>query len=209
MSDVVVLSGGLDSAVALGEVVASGRTPVALTFDYGQTHVREVQAARALAEHFGVEWRTQRVPVFSGSALTGDRAMPLAEYDSATMSDTVVHARNLVFASLAVALAGEGGSVTLGVHGGDHHLYPDCRPEFWRGLGQVVAQAYAVALRTPFIDWTKAQIVRRGAGLGVPLHLTFSCYVGGPEHCGQCGTCRERREAFSEAQVPDPTRYVT
>lgn len=208
MNAVVVLSGGLDSAVALAEVKAAGLTPLAVTFDYGQSHAREVLAARALAEHYGVDWRVQHVPVFTGSALTGDRALPLAGYDEATMSDTVVHGRNLVFASLAVALAGEGGSVTLGVHGGDHHIYPDCRPEFWRGLERVVAQAYAVALRAPFIDWTKTQIVRRGAVLGVPFHLTYSCYVGGQEHCGKCGTCRERREAFSEAQVTDPTRYA-
>lgn len=208
MTHIVVLSGGLDSTVALAHALLQRRDVRTVTFDYGQTHSVELEAARRVAAHYHVPHRVISVPgILHGSALTGQGDIPRGGYDAENMSTTVVHGRNLLFASLAIAASAPGGSVTLGVHGGDHHLYPDCRPEFWHDLDHLASEAYDTRLDTPFLHWSKADIVRHGADLQVPLHLTYSCYVGGPEHCGQCGTCIERREAFTAAGVPDLTRY--
>lgn len=210
--DIVVLSGGLDSTTALAVALKGCRElPVAIFFDYGQRHLdRELAAARDVAEHYGIELRV--VPtrgIMSGSSLTdADKRVPREGYDEESMASTVVQGRNLLFAAVAIAASAEGGRVWLGVHGGDHHLYPDCRPEFWEGLTLLAQTAYATQIVTPFLHLSKSDIASRGADLDAPLHLTYSCYEGGEEHCGECGTCHERREAFSLAGIPDPTEYA-
>ena len=210
MTHIVVLSGGLDSTVALAHALLEEGSDVrAVTFDYNQTHTVELEAARRVAVHYSVPHRLIPIPgVLHGSALTGERPVPRVGYDEESMSDTVVHGRNLLFTSLAIAASTPGGAVTLGVHGGDHHLYPDCRPEFWEDLSHLARAAYGTRLHVPFLHWSKADIIAHGQDLQVPLDLTYSCYVGGSLHCGQCGTCSERRESFRRAGVSDPTTYV-
>lgn len=206
---VAVLSGGVDSTVTLARALdAPGLPVIALSFDYGQTHRVELEAAASIAETLSVPHEVIDVTgLLTGGALLGDGDVPLGHYEGETMRSTVVHARNMLFASLAVSRAGEGGEVWLGVHGGDHHIYPDCRPSFWDPYREAVRAAYATKIVTPYIYADKAEIVREGAVLGAPLALTWSCYQGGERQCGQCGTCEERRWAFELAGVDDPTDY--
>lgn len=213
MTTIVVFSGGLDSTTALTQALweaPEGEPVVAMGFAYGQRHLKELGAARAIAAALEVPFREVAVPVgmASGSLLASSEGdVPLGPYEGEGMASTVVHGRNLLFASLAVAAAGAGGKVFLGVHGGDHDLYPDCRPEFWNALSGLVREAYRVELVTPYLNMTKAEIVGEADRLGAPLGMTWSCYLGGDLHCGECGTCRERRAAFEAAGVTDPTDY--
>jgi len=142
--------------------------------------------------------------LLSGSALTFDSEVPKSAYDADSMADTVVPGRNLLFASLAVAQARQGDRVYLGVHGGDHDLYPDCRPEFWDRLTALVNDAYGVEIVTPFLHSSKSEVVASATRLSAPLHLTWSCYEGGDDPCRECGTCVEREQAFREAGAVDP-----
>ena len=206
----VVLSGGLDStsvlALALEDYPADQVT--AVSFDYGQRHKKELIAAARIAEHYGV--RHSVVPLeglLSGSALLYQEALPEGHYAEDTMKATVVNGRNLLFASTAIAATPEGGEVWLGVHAGDHFIYPDCRPEFWMPLKEVVRGAYQVELVTPFLFKTKAKGLEAGLALGAPVELSWSCYAGGDVHCGKCGTCVERAEAFDFIGADDPTEY--
>lgn len=204
---VVIFSGGLDSSTLLAYVLAEHprNNVLALTFGYGQTHTKEVIAAKELADYFGVAWKYMTIPdVFPESALLGDRQMPRGEYNETNMADTVVHGRNLLFASYGVALAGEDGTVWVGVHSGNHHLYGDCRPSFWVPFRDAVMEAYNVKVSTPFLTLSKTEIVDKGLSLGVPYELTWSCYAGGKEPCGECGTCKERKAAFVELGELDP-----
>lgn len=141
----------------------------------------------------------------------GAGAVPEGNYDSKNMSSTVVPFRNGIMLSVAVGLAASRklAKVVLGNHGGDHFIYPDCRSEFIDAMCKAACLGTdgKVEVRSPFDGITKADIVKIGADLGVPFELTYSCYKGGKNHCGKCGTCRERREAFESAGVPDPTKY--
>lgn len=207
---VVVLSGGVDSTVTLARVLNEPGPPViALSFDYGQTHRVELASARDVAAYFSIPHEIIDVAgLLRGGSLLGEGEIPLGHYADESMKSTVVHARNMLFASLAVSRAGEGGEVWLGVHGGDHHIYPDCRPTFWEPYSEAVRAAYSVEIVTPYLSADKTEIARDSARFGAPVHLTWSCYQGGPLQCGACGTCVERREAFALAGVPDPTTYV-
>lgn len=209
MSHIVVLSGGMDSATLLGLLGAQyAPTPNvhALAFDYGQRHRRELDAARAVAKHYGVPLRIVPLAgVLHGSALLDhDVEVPEGAYDHESMAATVVHGRNLLFASVAVALSQSDDDLWFGVHAGDHAIYADCRPDFWHPLSDIVRHAYRVTLHTPWLGLSKRQIAERGRLWGVPYELTWSCYVGGVKHCGRCGTCVERAEALLGF---DPTEY--
>ncbi len=205
----VVLSGGLDSTCALALTIEGGGEDVAaISFDYGQRHVRELEAAHAVAGFFRIPHRVMNLRGFlEGSALIGEEEVPEGHYSDESMSATVVNGRNLLFAATAVAQAIEGESVVFGVHAGDHPIYPDCRPDFWVPLARAVRDAYSVSLETPFIGLTKAELLTIGINAGAPVHLTWSCYQGEGRHCGRCGTCVERAEAFHLAGVDDPTIY--
>jgi 7-cyano-7-deazaguanine synthase len=201
-----VLSGGIDSTAALA--VFHGDTPLrAISFDYGQRHVRELDAARAVARHYDIPHQVIDIPILHGSALLGPVSVPDGHYAEDTMKATVVPGRNFVFVATAVAQGDEGDTVVFGVHAGDHPIYPDCRPAFWDAVASA-ASAYDVAVSTPFIDIDKAGVVAAGARADAPFALTWSCYKGGDVHCGKCGTCVERAEAFSLAGVDDPTEYA-
>jgi 7-cyano-7-deazaguanine synthase len=217
---VVSLSGGMDSATLLAHYYTTRDFDlVAVSADYGQRHRRELDFAAALANNYGAEHiRIDLQPVgklLSGSALTDPSVeVPEGHYAWETMLATVVPNRNMILASvlIGVAVARQARLVAFGIHSGDHAVYPDCRPEFVEALQRLAAIAndgfHPPTVEAPFVNISKTDIVRRGAELGVPYQLTWSCYKGGEAHCGVCGTCYERREAFRDAGVPDPTIYL-
>jgi 7-cyano-7-deazaguanine synthase len=188
-----------------------------LSFDYGQRHVKELESAAACARGLRVPHRVVDLrsvgAALSGSALTGEVAVPDGHYAEETMRITVVPNRNAIMLAVAfgMAAAQKAGAVAAAVHGGDHFIYPDCRPGFiaaFQAMQDAALEGYAdVRLWTPYVTGSKADIVRDGARLGVPFAETWSCYKGGVRHCGRCGTCVERREAFHLAGVDDPTDY--
>jgi len=212
----LIYSGGVDSTVLLAHLLAEGREVHCLSVDYGQRHRRELEAARAICAHYGVDHRLADLralaPLFGSNALTGGVKVPEGHYEEESMKATVVPNRNMLLISVATAWAVslKAESVAYGAHGGDHAIYPDCRPEFAEALDRAVRLAdwHEVRLERPFVKMDKAAIVRRGAELDVPFGLTWSCYVGGERHCGKCGTCVERKEAFRLAGVADPTDYA-
>jgi 7-cyano-7-deazaguanine synthase len=207
----------LDSTVLLYHLRADGDTVLALTVDYGQRHRVEISHAQRTCEALGAEWQLADLsPVahlLSGSSLTsGQVAVPHGHYAEDTMKQTVVPNRNMILLAVAGgwAIARRADRVAYAAHAGDHTIYPDCRPEFAQAVDRALRLAdwHEIQLHCPFIAMTKAQIVARGAALDVDFARTWSCYEGGPIHCGQCGTCFERREAFQRAGVPDPTHYA-
>ncbi len=215
MKLVLVYSGGLDSTVLLHHLLAEGHEIHCLGIDYGQRHRRELVSGQAICERLGVEYRvvdlTAIRPLLKGSSLTDSVSLPEGAYNIENMKSTVVPNRNMILLSLAIAWAASlrADAVAYAAHAGDHPLYPDCRPEFAQAMDRAAALCdwNPVRLLRPFIDMGKRDIVRRGAELGVPFELTWSCYQGGQRHCGRCGTCRERRDAFARAGISDPTEY--
>jgi 7-cyano-7-deazaguanine synthase len=215
---VLIHSGGMDSTVLLAHLVAEGREVHALSVDYGQRHRRELAAAAERCAYYQVPHRVADLrgvtSLFGANALTDAQvAVPEGHYEEASMKATVVPNRNMLLIATAAAWAMslKASAVAYGAHGGDHAIYPDCRPAFADALDQAIRLAdwHEVSLERPFVAMDKTAIVRRGAELGVPFALTWSCYVGGDRHCGKCGTCVERKEAFVRAGVPDPTVYAT
>jgi 7-cyano-7-deazaguanine synthase len=217
---VVIISGGLDSTTLVYHLRAQGSHVRMLSFDYGQLHRRELDCARRIAQDLQLSHRVVDLrPVaalLSGSALTDPGvAVPDGHYTDESMRATVVPNRNALMLDVAVAVAVTAGceAVAFGAHGGDHAIYPDCRPEFveaFTASARLANDGFLAAgfrVLAPFLRLSKADIVRLGAGYGVPFERTWSCYKGGARHCGTCGTCTERREAFQLAQVPDPTSY--
>ena len=217
---VVLLSGGLDSAVTLALVRLQGFRVHALTIDYGQRHSVEVHRAKHLAEWYDAEHRVLRVDLrdFGGSSLTSGIAVP-KEGLTQGIPNTYVPARNTIFLSLALAWAEvlEAAVIGLGVNAIDYSGYPDCRPEYLTAFEQLARLATragveggsAPTILAPLSGLSKTEIIRRGAELGVPFHLTHSCYDPTPDGaaCGECDACRIRRRGFEGAGVPDPTRY--
>ena len=208
----VIFSGGLDYTALLGAVIdAYGTHDVrAVSFDYGQRHTIELSKAVRIASHYGVAHHIIDVPnLLSSEALLASSTKPVPEgdYEPETMKDTVVQGRNLLFASLTIAQAQPGDVIWLGVHSGDHALYGDCKPEFWAHIIRAAQLGYKVHIETPYLNLTKAEIVANGDAIQAPFHLSYSCYQGGEKHCGQCATCLERRQAFTQAGIVDPTAY--
>ncbi len=213
---VALLSGGLDSTVTLGVAMREGFDPLAVSFDYGQRHSAELRAARAVAEAYGVPQRVLPLrELFRGSALTGDAAVPLDRSDEEIghgVPVTYVPARNLVFLSLALAIAEPlgAGDLFIGVNALDYSGYPDCRPEFIDAFAEAarLGTQSGVTVHTPLVHLTKADIVRLGVAVGAPLHLTLSCYQGTVPACGRCDACLLRRKGFAEAGMSDPIPYA-
>jgi len=217
---VVLVSGGLDSATTLAIARRDGFACYALTFDYGQRHRVELEAARRVAQQLAAADH-RIVPLdlswIGGSALT-DRSIAVPTSPGEGIPVTYVPARNTVFLAIALGWAEVLGARALyiGVNAVDYSGYPDCRPEYieaFQRLANVATRAgvegQPVSLHAPLIQMTKAQIIQAGTGLGVDFSLTTSCYDPGPggEACGRCDSCRLRREGFAEAGVADPTRY--
>ena len=221
---VVLLSGGLDSTTTLAVARSQGFALNALTFRYGQRHEAEVEAARRIADHFGV-CRHVVLPidlrVFGGSALTGNLEIPKGrspEEIGHGIPLTYVPARNTIFLSYALAWAEVLGSadIFLGVNALDYSGYPDCRPEYvaaYERMANLATKAGVegrrLTIHAPLIHFTKAEIIRKGLELGVDYRLTRSCYDPGPEGeaCGECDACRLRLKGFAENGLKDPAPY--
>ena len=211
-----VYSGGLDSTVCLYHLLKAGRTVECLNFFYGSKHnTRERAAAEAICAILNVPLRKIDLDFnalgFHSALLQSGFSVPEGHYADENMKQTVVPFRNGIMASIAVGLAESIGydAISLAVHAGDHTIYPDCRPTFFEGFSQ--AASYGtwknIAVLTPFILGSKITIVEEGAALDVPMFLTWTCYKGGEKHCGKCGACVERKEAFEKAGVRDLTVY--
>ena len=220
---IVLVSGGLDSATCLAIARAEGFRCHALSFSYGQRHQAEVAAAARVARHLGaVEHRVMQIDLaaFGGSALT-DRSLdvPMDGASTQPIPITYVPARNTVFLSFALAWAEvlRAHDVYIGVNAVDYSGYPDCRPEFIAAFEEMANLATREGLeggarlriRTPLIDLSKAEIIRRGTALGVDFAATVSCYQAEADGaaCGRCDACRLRRAGFEAAGLVDPTRY--
>jgi 7-cyano-7-deazaguanine synthase len=218
MKVVVLCSGGMDSVTALYRARREHEVIAAVSFDYGAKHnPREIPFA---AEHARAVGARHEIIVldfvnrlFASDLLQSGGKVPEGHYEAENMKQTVVPFRNAIMLSIACGFAesvgGEG--LVIAAHGGDHAIYPDCREEFMRAMGDAMRLGtYArLELLRPFIAMNKGEIAREGARLGVDFGRTWSCYKGGAVHCGKCGTCVERREAFAQAGLRDPTVYAS
>ena len=216
MKALVLFSGGLDSTVLAAQLLADGAETRLLSIDYGQRHAKELQQAEKIAEALGLPHRILRLPdlgpLLGGSSLTDDQVeLPEGHYAEESMKATVVPNRNMILLALAGghALSLGFNTIAYAAHAGDHTIYPDCRPEFADAMESALGLAdwEKLSLHRPFVHLSKTDLVKKGAELGAPLHLTWSCYAGREKHCGKCGTCVERKEAFALAKVTDPTEY--
>ncbi|MBB3355877.1 7-cyano-7-deazaguanine synthase QueC [Rhizobium lentis] len=217
MKTIVVCSGGLDSVSLAHRMAAEEQLIGLVSFDYGQRHRKELDFAARCAARLAVPHHIVDIAAIgghlSGSALTDNVEVPDGHYAEETMKATVVPNRNAIMLAIAFGLAAaqKADAVAVAVHGGDHFIYPDCRPSFIDAFQRMQNEAldgYAsVKLLAPYVEISKTDIVADGAKHGTPFAETWSCYKGGSLHCGRCGTCVERREAFHLAGVADPTEY--
>ena len=216
---IAVVSGGLDSVTMAYQLASQGEELNIVAFDYGQRHRKELAGAKRCASHLGFEYNEVDLRgvgrLLTGSALTDAIDVPHGHYAAPNMAITIVPNRNAIFLTVAygIAVARDATAVATAVHGGDHYIYPDCRAEFLASFNDMQRLACvgtgnpSLHLETPFVNCTKGDIVRIGAELNVPFNQTWSCYEGEDLHCGKCGTCVERQEAFQVADVDDPTIY--
>ena len=211
---IIILSGGMDSVTLLH--YRKDRIALAVSFDYGSNHnAREIECARKQCEMLGIEHLV--IPLefmgkyFKSSLLEGAEKIPEGHYADDNMKSTVVPFRNGIMLSIACGLAESRGllHVMMANHGGDHAIYPDCRPEFVASMSDAMRNGTyeGVDILAEFTNITKSDIARLGKRLGVDYSLTYSCYKGGEKHCGKCGTCVERKEAMALAGIEDPTDY--
>lgn len=213
---IVSLSGGMDSATVLAEALQRHRVPTAVSFEYGSKHgYWEVSEAKRLAEYYGVPHKivdlTKVMKGFKSNLMASGGAIPEGHYEAQSMSQTVVPGRNIIFASIlaGVAWSNECSEIWMGVHAGDHAIYPDCRPAFVEAMNEAIIQGTdnKVRLVTPFLQTNKAHILKIGLQHRVPYHFTRTCYKNQPTACGKCGSCQERLEAFKINGVEDPLQY--
>ena len=206
---VVIFSGGLDSTTLLYHLIALGHQVKAISFDYGQRHRKELDAARAIAGLLSIEHRIVNVSglaeIFGSNALTDHKkSVPHGEYSQETMQITVVPNRNMIMISIATgwAIATGYDSVAFGAHSGEYTPYPDCQPAFAIAINSAtqVCDYSPIEVLAPFVNWSKADIVRRGIDLRVNFELTWSCYEGGTKPCGRCSTCLDRHYAFKQIE---------
>ena len=217
MNTVIIYSGGLDSTVLLYDLLAAGHSVRALSINYGQRHQKELDAASGICGQLNIEHRVIDISgitsLLKGNSLTDDTIdVPEGHYESDSMKATVVPNRNMIMLSIAAgwAISEKADHVAYAAHSGDHAIYPDCREAFTSALDTAIQLAdwHEVSLYRPFVGKSKADIVKLGSELKVPFADTWSCYKGEDLHCGRCGTCIERREAFHLADVTDPTHYA-
>jgi 7-cyano-7-deazaguanine synthase len=212
---VVIYSGGMDSFTVLHRALQNGFDVFALTFNYGQRHVKEVEFARAVCDNLNLPHEVVDISAINrllqGSALTSNIDVPEGHYAEESMKATVVPNRNMIMLSLAIgyAVSKDADKVYFGAHSGDHAIYPDCRPEFVEKMNAVakIANYQPVEITTPYLDQTKGQILADGLKMGLDYSQTWTCYNGRVKACGKCGSCVERLEAFSINGAIDPLAY--
>jgi len=217
----VIMSGGLDSTTLLYDMIDRGYQPHILSFDYGQRHSKELHYAAETAYRLKLEFDVidlrSITPLISNSVLTDHAAdVPEGHYAEDSMKATVVPNRNMIMLSIAtgVCVSNQYRVLGVGVHAGDHFVYPDCRPGFIKNFEALTHEANDgfihpdFSIYSPFLELSKTDIARRAGELDVPIELTWSCYKGLYIHCGKCGTCVERIEAIKDAGLTDPTEYM-
>lgn len=211
---VIIVSGGMDSITLLYDM--KDRIALGISFDYGSNHnAREIHFARLHCERLGIRHIVIKLgfmhQYFKSSLLEGADAVPEGHYADENMKSTVVPFRNGIMLAIATGVAESNNFkyVMMANHGGDHTIYPDCRPEFVKAMSQAThfGTYPGIEILAPYTNITKADIARRGKLLGINYAETWSCYKGGEKHCGRCGTCVERKEALREAGIDDPTEY--
>ena len=211
---VIIVSGGMDSVTLLYEY--KDRIALGISFDYGSNHnSKEIPFAKMHCKRLGIKHIT--IPLdfmhkyFKSSLLSGADAIPEGHYEDKNMKSTVVPFRNGIMLAIAAGIAESNNlsHVMIANHGGDHAIYPDCRPEFISSMSDATkAGSYnGVTVLAPYTNITKGEIARHGKELGIDYTETWSCYKGGNKHCGKCGTCVERKEALREAGIDDKTEY--
>lgn len=212
---VIIISGGMDSTTLLYDM--KERIALGISFDYGSNHnEREISFAQLHCDRLGIKHIVIRLgfmhEYFKSSLLEGADAIPEGHYADDNMKSTVVPFRNGIMLAIAAGIAESNGLkyVMMANHGGDHAIYPDCRPEFVKAMSAATkAGTYpGIEVLAPYTDLTKTDIARRGKQLGIDYAETWSCYKGGERHCGKCGTCVERREALRDAGIDDTTEYA-
>lgn len=211
---VLIVSGGMDSITMLYEY--KERIALGISFDYGSNHnAREIPFAAMHCERLGIKHIVINLgfmhKYFKSSLLEGAEAIPEGNYDDENMKSTVVPFRNGIMLSIAAGVAESNGLkyVMMANHGGDHTIYPDCRPEFVSAMSEATRLGTypGIEVLAPYTGITKSDIARHGKALGIDYAETWSCYKGGEHHCGKCGTCRERIEALADAGIEDHTVY--
>lgn len=211
---VLIVSGGMDSITMLYEY--KERIALGISFDYGSNHnAREIPFAAMHCERLGIKHIVINLgfmhQYFKSSLLEGAEAIPEGNYDEENMKSTVVPFRNGIMLSIAAGVAESNGLkyVMMANHGGDHTIYPDCRPEFVSAMSEATRLGTypGIEVLVPYTGITKSDIARHGKALGIDYAETWSCYKGGEHHCGKCGTCRERIEALADAGIEDHTVY--
>ena len=211
---VLIVSGGMDSITMLYEY--KERIALGISFDYGSNHnAREIPFAAMHCERLGIKHIVINLgfmhQYFKSSLLEGAEAIPEGNYDEENMKSTVVPFRNGIMLSIAAGVAESNGLkyVMMANHGGDHTIYPDCRPEFVSAMSEATRLGTypGIEVLAPYTDITKSDIARHGKALGIDYAETWSCYKGGEHHCGKCGTCRERIEALADAGIEEHTVY--
>ena len=211
---IIILSGGMDSTTLMH--YRKDRIALAVSFDYGSNHnAREIACAKEQCKILGIEHVV--IPLkfmseyFKSSLLEGADAIPEGHYTASNMKSTVVPFRNGIMLAVACGLAESRGlkKIMMANHGGDHAIYPDCRPEFVFSMSEATRTGTydGIIVEADFTGMTKSDIAQIGTRLGVDFSKTYSCYKGGEKHCGKCGTCVERKEAFRIAGIEDPTEY--
>lgn len=212
---VVIYSGGMDSFTVLNRAVKDGKQVYALSFDYGQRHVKELDCAASVCKSLNIPHKiidiTAINQLLAGSSLTDDIEIPEGHYEEESMKSTVVPNRNMILLSLAVgyAVSVKASQVYYGAHSGDHAIYPDCRPEFVEKMNDVcqIANYDAVEIFSPYLTVTKTDILTDGLQMGLDYSQTWTCYNGREKACGKCGACEERLEAFRDNHATDPLAY--
>jgi len=212
---VTIFSGGMDSFTLLNQLVAEGKDVLALSFNYGQRHRKELQCAAKVCTQLCIPHKSVDITsintLLGGSSLTDDIAVAEGHYATETMKSTVVPNRNMILLSLAIgyAVSLKAEAVYYGAHGGDHAIYPDCRPPFVEKMHEVslLANYEPVAVKAPYLSMTKIDILRAGLAMNLDYTDTWTCYNGRAKACGKCGSCVERLEAFELNGVVDPLPY--
>ena len=213
-----VVSGGMDSVTMLHELIYRGyEIDEVISYNCGQRHVKELDFVAWNVEHLGLKHKIIDISfmaqLLDQSALTGDTEVPEGNYEQDNMSLTVVPNRNMILASIAIGRAVNNGAeaIALGVHSGDHAIYPDCRPEFISALrtASLIANYQPIDVLAPYLEMDKGKIIERGLTIGVDYSHTWTCYKGLEKACGVCGSCQERLEGFSQNSIEDPLEYET